>query len=152
MKKKPDNHAESLWRSKLSEAARAELRDRPDLAEEARLTSALSKIPDAPVPSNFTARVLEAVRLEENREARTRWTWNWRALWPRLAVASAVVIFAGVSIQRYESNARQATLAKDLAMVASAQSPGMDALENLEAIQQMSRSARADGDLLAALQ
>ena len=32
---------------------------------EARLTEALAKISDAPVPSNFTARVLAAIELEE---------------------------------------------------------------------------------------
>lgn len=153
MKKKPENHQECLWRGKLSEAERAELLARTDLAEDARLTAALLKMPDAPVPSNFTARVLEAIELDQNRKARTHvWRWNWRALWPRLTVATAVLIVAGVSIQRYEANARRADLAKNLALVASAQSPGVDALENLETIQQMSRSAHADGDLLAALQ
>ena len=49
-----------------------------------RLTEALVKIPDAAVPSNFTARVLDAIELEAAREARARnWTLNWRALWPR---------------------------------------------------------------------
>lgn len=153
MKQQPDNHQESLWRGKLSEAEHAALLARTDLAEEARLTAALMKLPDAPVPSNFTARVLEAIELNENREAQTNvWRWNWRALWPRLTVATAVLIVAGVSIQRYEANARRTDLAKNLALVASAQSPGVDALENLETIQQMSRSAQADGDLLAALQ
>lgn len=153
MKNQPDNHQESLWRGNLSETERAALPARPDLAEEARLTAALSKIPDAPVPSNFTARVLETIKLDENREARAHgWHWSWRVLWPRLTVATAVLIVAGVSIQRYEASARRADLAKNLALVASAQSPGVDALENLETIQQMSRSAHADGDLLAALQ
>jgi negative regulator of sigma E activity len=153
MKKQPDTHQESLWRGNHSEAERAALPARPELVEEARLTAALMKLPDAPVPSNFTARVLETIELDENRQAQTHdWRWNWRALWPRLTVATAVLIVAGVSIQRYEANARRADLAKNLALVASAQSPGVDALENLETIQQMSRSAHADGDLLAALQ
>ena len=39
------------------------------------------------------------------------------------------------------------------AMMAAAQPlPSVDALENLDAIQRMSQSAHADGDLLAALQ
>ena len=38
-----------------------------DLELEARLTRALARLPDAPVPSNFTARLMQAVDLEESR-------------------------------------------------------------------------------------
>ena len=44
----------------------------PDLDLEARLTAALARIPDAAVPSNFTARVLTAIELEEAAAARSR--------------------------------------------------------------------------------
>ena len=44
-------------------------------------------------------------------------------------------------------------MAKSLSLVASASSvPSVDALENLEAIQQMGQPAHADTELLAALQ
>jgi negative regulator of sigma E activity len=120
---------------------------------DARLNAALRRRPNAPVPSNFTARVLDAIDLDETKSARQPgWTWNWRLLFPRMAVTAAVLIFAGVSIQRYEANFHRVELAKNLALVASAQSPGVDALENLDAIQSMSQSAHADGELLAALQ
>ena len=154
MNNQPDNLSESLWRRKLSEAERAGLKAQPELEIEARLTAALAKIPDAPVPSNFTARVLDAIELDEMLGSRSRgWTLNWRALWPRVAVAAAVLIFAGVSIQRYETNSHRITLAKNVAMVAAAQPPpSVDALENLDAIQRMSQSAHADGQLLADLQ
>ena len=148
------NPSESLWRRKLSQTERAALRGQPDLELEARLTDALAKLSNAPVPSNFTTRVLAAIELEDAQAARSRgWTWNWRLLWPRVAVAAAVLIFAGVSIQRYETNSHRFALAKNIAMVAVAQPlPSVDALENLDAIQRMSQTARADGDLLAALQ
>jgi hypothetical protein len=152
MNNESDNLRESLWRRKLSAAERAELRAQPDLELEARLTAALGKIPAAPVASNFTARVLAAIELEEKLATRPAHGWNWRLLFPRLAVAAAVLVFAGVSIQRYETSSQRTQLAKNLATVASAQSPGMDALENLDAIRGMSQSARADGELLAALQ
>ena len=61
------NPGEALWRRKLSEAGRNALRAQPELELEARLTAALAKIPDAPVPSNFTARVLAAIELDEAR-------------------------------------------------------------------------------------
>lgn len=118
-----------------------------------RLTAALRRLPDAPVPSNFTARVWDAIELEEKWVARTGWRWHWRALVPRVAVATAVLIFAGVSLQRYEVHSQRATLVENVARVAVSQPlPSMDALENLEAIQRLSQSSRADGELLAALQ
>jgi hypothetical protein len=153
MENKPSNPNESLWRRKLSEAERNALRGQPDAELEARLTDALTKIPDAPVSSNFTARVLDAIELEEKRIARTGWHWNWQRLFPRIAVATAVLLFAGISIQRYETNSHRAALAKEVAAVAASQPlPSVDALENLDAIQHMSQSSRADTDLLAALQ
>ncbi|HEY5345256.1 MAG TPA: hypothetical protein VIK62_02810 [Verrucomicrobiae bacterium] len=154
MENQPSNSGESLWRRKLSAAERDALRVSPELELQAKLTVALDKISDAPVPSNFTARVLAAVELEEVRAARSHsWTLNWRLLWPRVAVTAAVLIFAGVSIQRHEIRSHRIALAKDVALVAVTQPlPSVDALENLDAIQRMSQPAHADGELLAALQ
>jgi negative regulator of sigma E activity len=152
MKIQPANPAEILWRRKLSETERAALRAQPELEMEARLTDALAKIPDAPVASNFTARVLAAIELEEKPAARSRWRWNWRLLWPRVAVAAAVLIFAGVSLQRYETNFHRIALAKNVAQLAAQPLPSVDALENLDAIQRMSQPAHADTELLADLQ
>jgi hypothetical protein len=153
MKNQPSDSSEPLWRKPLPAAERAALRAQPELELEARLTSALANISDAPVPSNFTARVLAAVDLEEKIAARPARGWNWRLFLPRFAVATAVLIFAGVSIQRYEASAHRLAITKSVAMIASTPAqPSVDALENLDAIQRMSQSARADGDLLAALQ
>jgi hypothetical protein len=153
MNNQSDNQSEPLWRNQLSEAQRADLRGKPELELEARLTHALSDMRDVCVPSNFTARVLDAIQLEENRQGRPQgWQWNWRALWPRLAVATAVLIVAGVSIQRYEAKYHQAHLIKNLVEVAQTDAPSMDTLADLDAIQRMSQSGRADGELLAALQ
>jgi len=145
---------EALWRKCLSPAELGTLKGSPELEVEARLTASLLKIPDAQVPSNFTACVLAAVDLEEIQTSRSRdWTLNWRQLWPRFAVAAAVLIFAGVSIQRYESHAHRITLAKNVVRLASSQPlPSIEVLENLDAIQRMNLPARADGELLAALQ
>lgn len=153
MENNPSNLREALWRRKLSDAKRAELCSQPELELEARLTEAITKIPDASVPSNFTARVLAAVELEDNKATRSR-GWNWRLLWPRVAVAAAVLIFAGVSLQHYEVKARRAELAENLASVTRMQTPSIEALENLDAIQRMSQSqtGHADTELLADLQ
>lgn len=149
-----ENSGEPLWRRKLSAAERAKLRAQPELELEARLTAALAKIPDAPVPSNLTARVLNAIELEEKQNSDPRiWALNWRLLWPRVAAVAAVFIFAGVGFQRYEAKAHRLELAKSIARVTVAQPPpSVEALENLDAIQRMSQPVHADGDLLAALQ
>ena len=152
MKNEPDNQRESLWRRKLSAAERAGLRSQPDLELEARLTDALADISDVPVPSNFTARVLDAVDFDEKQAARAR-GWNWRLLWPRVAVAAAVLLFTSVNVQRYETNSHRAALARNVVLLATAQPlPSVDALENLDAIQRMSQPAHADTELLADLE
>jgi hypothetical protein len=155
MENQPSKIGESLWRRKLSAAERARLRAQPELTIEAQLTEALAKIPNATVPSNFTARVLDAIELDEKLAARPRgWilNLNWQRLWPRVAVTAAILVFAGVSIQRHEANMRRHALAENIAMVAAQPLPSVDALENLDAILLMNRPARADGELLADLQ
>jgi len=151
MANNPTNPNEALWRRTLSDSERAALRAQPDLELEARLTEALTQPPDAPVPSNFTARVLDAIEREEKRSARSR--WNWRQLFPRIAVAAAVLVLAGISFQRYEANQQRAALAQEVASVTARQPlPSLEALENLDVIQRMGASNHADGELLAALQ
>ncbi len=117
------------------------------------LRELLSRLPDAPVASNFTARVMQAVALEESRRAR-RWNFipNWRAFLPRAAVATAVILFAGLTLQHHELAARRATFAKNAALVAETPMPSVDALKNFDAIRRMSQPARADDELLALLQ
>lgn len=153
MENQPANPGERLWRRSLSEAEREALRAQPDLEMEARLTSALARIPDTPVPSNFTARVLAAIELEEAAVARSRnWTLHWRRLWPRVAVIATVLIFAGGSLQWRTASLQRMALARSVALVAAQPLPNVDALENLDAIQRMSQPVHADGELLAALQ
>jgi hypothetical protein len=114
------------------------------------LRELLSRLPDAPVASNFTARVLQAVDLEESRRAR-KWNFifDWRAFLPRAAVAAVAVFFAGLTLQHHELNAHRATLAQKVALVAETPMPSVDALKNFDAIRRMSQPARPDEELLA---
>jgi len=130
------------------------MKNQPDNLREAQLTEALNQLPNAAVPSNFTARVLAAIELEASKVERSHgWTLPWHLLWQRVAVMAAVLIFVGVSLQRYETHSHRLALAKNVALVTVAQPPpSVDTLENLDAIQRMSQPARADGELLAALQ
>lgn len=115
----------------------------------------LSRLPDAPVSSNFTARVMQAVELEETRGSRG-WNflaWNWHALLPRFAVLTAILLFAGVAFHQYQTETQRAAIAQSIKRIASVkQLPSVDALQNFDAIQRMSQPAHADDELLALLQ
>jgi hypothetical protein len=144
---------ESLWRRKPAGAGQADLRPQPeaaaDLELEARLTDALSRLPEATVASNFTSRVMQAIELDEVRPART---WNWHLLLPRVAIASAVLVLASLAWQHHEQNLQRATLARNVALMAEAQPvPSMEALKNFDTIQRMSQP-HADEELIALLQ
>jgi negative regulator of sigma E activity len=120
--------------------------------EPQELRELLSRLSDAPVPSNFTARVMQAVELEEARSAR-KWNftgWNWHSLLPRAAIAAVIVAAAGFAFHQHEIYNRRVALAKSVALVAQAEPlPSVDALKNFDAIQRMSQPAHADEELLA---
>ena len=107
----------------------------------------LSRLPDSPVASNFTARVMQQIDLEESRRAR-KWSFNfnWRAFLPRAAVATVAILFAGLTLQQHEIKVQRVALAKNVALVPM---PDVDALKNFDAIRRMSQPARADEELLA---
>jgi anti-sigma factor RsiW len=140
------------WRRALTDAEQAELREwlvahpeQPlDTEVEAALTQALAKLPDAPMPSNFTSRVLQAVEREGRATVpagaiRSPW---WRAFIPRLAIATLVVGITGFSYWRHQAVKQEelAEAAKNLATIDPA------ALEDFEAIRHLSQ---ADEGLLA---
>ena len=122
--------------------------------EPQELRELLSRLPDAPVPSNFTARVMQAIDLDELPVGRgRRWSWNWHALLPRAAVAAMVVVAGGLALHQHEIYNRRMALAQSVALVANAQPlPSLEALDNFDAIQRMGQPAHADEELLALLQ
>ena len=114
-----------------------------------QLRRLLSRLPDVPVASNFTARVLQAVELEETRHSGWRiFYWNWRVLFPRVAVTATVVGFAAVAFHQHELSVRYQK-AESVYLVASQPIPSKEALENFDAIRRMSQTAHPDNDLLA---
>lgn len=152
--KLPASLLDRVWRRKLTDAERLELRALPEAAAElemeSRLSELLAKTPDLPVPSNFTSRVMQAVEAEEARNMPHRsFRWNWHAFLPRVAVTAAVVLFAGLTMHHYELASRRHLLARNVAMAAGSQPlPSVEALKNFDAIQRMSQP-RADQELLA---
>jgi hypothetical protein len=150
------------WRRELTDAEQAELRAhlarhpeaRADWQLEASLNAGLRRLPDAPVSSNFTARVLQAVALEAAARARRRperWTpaWWWRVMIPRAAVA-ALLLGAGwfgherIKVEKYKG------IANGLAVVAVVTvPPNPEVLEDFEAIRRLNPGTTADEELLA---
>ncbi len=125
----------------------------PDSELEKRLTNALAKLPDAPVASNFTARVMAAIDLEESRAQRKwKFNWNWHSLLPRVSVATVALVLAGVAVNQHETSVQRRQIADSVALVANQQLPSVDALQNFDAIKRMSQPAHADDELLALLQ
>ena len=150
---------ESSWQRKLTDAEQAELRTwltnhpeaRTDWEMESALNAALTRLPDAPVPSNFTAQVLQAIEHEESRPQ--RWSWNWHVLVPRLAVATVVVVFAGLALHHHDIYRQRAALVKSVALVTGSQPvPSPEALQNFDAIRRMSQPQHADDELIALMQ
>lgn len=125
--------------------------------EDLRLNQLLQQVPDAPISSNFTARVLGAIELEEKKEAR-RSPWRGVGQWLRVGLArkaALATIIAGVSMltyHQYRSGVRE-EMARNAAAVSSiAALPSVDVLENFEIIQGLNQLPPVDVDLLAALQ
>jgi anti-sigma-K factor RskA len=118
------------------------------------LREMLSRLPDAPVASNFTARVMQQIDLEESRRVR-KWNFilNWRAFLPRAAVAMVAIVFAGAAFHHHETYSQRAQVVKNVSRALVAETPllNMDALKNFDAIQRMSQP-RTDEELLALMQ
>ena len=159
-----DQLRESSWRGRLTAAEEADLRAwltahpeaQADWEAEAGLNDALARLPDAPVPSNFTARVLQAVEREaaaESRRRGARWRGGWLVRWlPRAAVA-AVVVAAGLVSYHQASYTRRAKLAESVAVVLNVSSlPSPEVLKDFDAIRALNPTPTADEGLLAALQ
>jgi hypothetical protein len=154
MESKPSSWLEMVWRRPLTDAERVAIGKDPELELEARLTESLVRMPDSPVPSNFTTLVLAAVDREgAARTAPMLLRRNWRNFLPRVIAAAAILVFTGTIWERYELNSKRSILATNVAQVASAKTvPGMDALYNFDVIQRMSQPVAADKELLALMQ
>ena len=119
--------------------------------ENRALGRALQALPDVPLASNFTARVLQAVDLDAAREARPRRSW-FRVLLPRLSWTAAAVLLAFFGVQEYRA-VKRLELAKDVSLMEMAKLPGADVLQDFDAISQLQQvAATSDEELLKALQ
>lgn len=169
MKNNPgfERFRQARWRRKLTAAEEVELRSflaehpeaQADWEAESRLAELLDGLPAPPLPSNFTARVLQAVERENlagSRAERDGWSlFHWRLRWlPRVA---AVALVAGVGLLAWEhelSSKRAAKArAEDLVFVSEVSAVATpELLENFDAIQNLGETASADEDLIRLLQ
>jgi hypothetical protein len=149
------------WRRKLTRDEAAELRDwlaahpdlKPEWDSEAALNECLGGLPDVPVASNFTARVLRAAAADSAKVQRhVIWGWRWRSFLPRAALAGLVLV-TGVGVYRYHETNRRVELARRVANVsdvAALSSP--EVLQDFETVRHLSQTPAADEELLALLQ
>lgn len=116
---------EISWRRPLTEAEQTEwcgqLKDDPaalaDAEAEHALSSALAQLPDAPMPSNFTARVLQQIERETAAATRTdrpRTHW-WRVFIPRFAIACLVVSGGFFFWQQHTAKQELVSVAREVA-------------------------------------
>jgi hypothetical protein len=103
-----------------------ELARHPELAEDTALGHVLKSLPAPPkVSSNFTALVMQEVRREQARPARSPFRW---LRWPRLAPVTAALALGGVLIltavqhrQSLQNTKTAETIAGGVTAVASAE-------------------------------
>ena len=110
--------AELAWRRRLTPEEQARLRQYLDAHPQARrqwegeaaLTRGLNRLPNAPVSSNFTALVLQAVQRAPARPAWRRppvLSWLPAGWMPRLAVGAAMVCLSLLTVREYQFVERQ---------------------------------------------
>ena len=151
---------EEAWRRKLTPAEEEALRrwlsahpeSQGDWELEGGLNQALERLPDAPVPSNFTARVLQAVELDAAQATRRRPSFWSRVQWlPRLAFAT-VVLGAGLfAYHHVQVRQNRDSMIAAVKIVGVSAVPSPEALKDYDAIQAMGQTS-ADEELLTALE
>ena len=129
------------------------MNDNRDNQLDTRLDALLRALPDKPVATNFTARVLQEVaRAHAVRPASaSRFFLQFRWL-PRLAVASLALASCVLTYQ-VRTQAARTQFAQSIAAVTQVASlPSAETLKDFEAIRRLSQTPPADRELLALLQ
>jgi anti-sigma factor RsiW len=154
---------DAQWRRELTpdeeRAVAARLAQDPaaatDWISEARLARAIRRLPDAPVASNFTSRVMSAVSLEARRTTPALPWWRaWASTrWipaSAMAAVAAVVMTAGWGIH---TNNQRTDFSRQVATLRAMTGLSPAVLQDFEAIRRYSEvSPPVDFGLLVALQ
>lgn len=135
----------------------------PERDEELALSRLLAGLPDAPLASNFSTRVMQAidrVEAEAARESASRPSpfWGWPRRWfGRLAWTTAAVAVTGVSWWQYQNWQRTETARSLQVITEVATVPSIEVLKDFDVIQSFASVPPAmdiegDLELLNALQ
>lgn len=154
-KRKPSENAPHP--QPLSDGREAEA----DWDDEIQLNQILERLPNAPLSSNFTSRVMSQVRNEALARSRNPWRANWNSFvdsfrsreWTqRFALSAAVVLAAFVCFIQYQASGRKEVAQSVVAVSSVADLPSLDVLVNFDAIKRLpKKSGEVDVELLAAL-
>jgi anti-sigma factor RsiW len=131
-----------------------------DWDEEQDLDRLINQLPDVPVSSNFTARVLAAAQRETSQRKASAATgspaittnagawWRW-FLRPQAAFVATALIAVGLLAYRQQRALKHAEMAESLAKFADTTAlPDVEALKNFEAILRLSQMPVSPDDEL----
>lgn len=114
--------------------------------EEQRLNQCLRALPDVPVSSNFSARVISEVAAQARpagrRIMRPDWIWSGRWARPAMAFSLVVLVLAGAGLNIRRTNQVHERAESIAAMSRVAGLPPVDLLQDFEAIQRLSQAPR----------
>ncbi|MBU6402341.1 MAG: hypothetical protein KGS61_18645 [Verrucomicrobia bacterium] len=151
----PTAEEERQWQAYLA----AHPAERQAREEDLRLNQLLRQLPDAPLASNFTTRVLQALDRETARQGPTRWrpalaNWVGRLNWVAATALLALALTLGALAYQRHRRRVQSELARSLAAVTPvATLPTLEMLEHFDAIRRLSLAPPVpDRDLLTASQ
>jgi hypothetical protein len=162
----PNRIRELLWRENPTPAEEAEVKawvkaraGNSEVVEaelERSLTRVLAALPDAPVPSNFTALVINSIKAGEAvGERRSQPAVAWlpgRLRWLARAVA-VVVLGTGFLSYQHVQAARQREFVRSVSVMSDvATVPSPEILQDFNAIRMLNQTPPADEQLLAVLQ
>jgi anti-sigma factor RsiW len=144
--------------TRLSEWLETHPEDRADWELEQSLNGALDRLPDAPVSSNFTSRLIQSIELEERRSERETKVGSWWRLgnpwrWVLRGGLASVVLAAGLlTVHQVQVQQRQQIVDGVAAVTTVSAMPNPEILQDFEAIRALSPAPAADEELLALLQ
>lgn len=160
------NLREAAWHRPLTAAEQAQLdawlaqrpEARADWEAELALNTALAHLPERPVASNFTARVLQAVEREDlaavggrKNSSRLGWLRSWG--WVPRTAAAAVLLIAGMLLWQQVQHTREARAMERFVAAAEATDlPAPEIFQDYEAVLRIMPSGMADTALLTLMQ
>ena len=149
---------ELSWRRPLNSVEEARLQrylsEHPEAQRlwdsEATLSQFLADLPAAPLSSNFTARVLQALDLDLAQAARQRSRSWWRGSWPRLAWATSFLALSFLAYVQFDKH-NEKELQRDIATLTTAMPAEPRVLQDFETIRRLGQAPVVDETLWVAL-